>query len=387
MSNGSHLHWEYYKRFDDLSEEDVRDMSIDDFTEFEEQRTLKNVMYVCHDLAYRIQDAAGPKGSMDLMSGYSCQTKESHFFNDTEYLAEYLKAASVSKRAQMPGHAYYSKILTFFNQHFEKGELYMEYRKSDCANNGDEPCQFCQNCPWVGPKLSRTPCPYPAPDGENYLPYTSTPIDGREADDFQPRAQLKKQFDASSIRSDKPDTVQNFSKTFCVDEALVFQELSHMELMKFKADKRRTKQQNQKQQNRARKYEDYEWTKLYSEKKIASLTVSDLDVYLTYKKLMPEEKLYKNQKVAIIEAELAKIVAGQICHHLAQDHNADSSSESDTSTIESDDEEEILDSSGSNESSEEEEEINEANVQTQTHAYSRTGRKQGNWQSRKWFGD
>ena len=62
---------------------------------------------------------------------------------------------------------------------------------------------------------------------------------GRDIDDFHPRVQLKKEFDASLIGSDKLDRVQNFCERFCVDEHLVQQELSHQELIKLKYEKRK----------------------------------------------------------------------------------------------------------------------------------------------------
>ena len=57
---------------------------------------------------------------------------------------------------------------------------------------------------------------------------------------------------------------------------------------------------------------------MYSEKKIQTLTMSAPDLYLEYKTLMPEGKLYKHQKVSLVEADFAKIVEGQICHNLAK---------------------------------------------------------------------
>ena len=76
------------------------------------------------------------------------------------------------------------------------------------------------------------------------------------------------------------------------------------------------------------------------EKKIQKLTISDLDLYLEHNNLTPEGKLYKRQKIPLVEAILANTIAGQICHNLAKNHepNCDISA----SEIESKDEEVIL---------------------------------------------
>ena len=51
--------------------------------------------------------------------------------------------------------------------------------------------------------------------------------------------------------------------------------------------------------NKTRTYKEYEWTSLYTEKKLAPLTVSDCDIDLEYKRLMPEGTLYKRQKTLL----------------------------------------------------------------------------------------
>ena len=86
-------------------------MSVEELTTYEVDRTLKNVMEVCKDLAQRIQDSPGPKGTIDQMSDYQCQSTNMQFFNDKTYFTDYLKA-SASKMVWMPGYANYSKILT-----------------------------------------------------------------------------------------------------------------------------------------------------------------------------------------------------------------------------------------------------------------------------------
>ncbi len=66
ISNGAHLEWDYYKRFEDLTQEEIQEMTQDDYIQYEDIRIKKNVKYVCEDLSCRVQDSPGPRGSMDF---------------------------------------------------------------------------------------------------------------------------------------------------------------------------------------------------------------------------------------------------------------------------------------------------------------------------------
>ena len=79
---------------------------MEELTIYENDRTMKNVMEVCKHLEQRIQDSPGPKGNMNQMSGYQCQSTNMQLFNDKDNFTDYLKASSASKMVQMHGHAY-----------------------------------------------------------------------------------------------------------------------------------------------------------------------------------------------------------------------------------------------------------------------------------------
>ena len=162
-----------------------------------------NGFMTCKDLAFRVQDSTGPRGSLDPMSGLVLETKEELFFNDIDFLITYLNA-SATKQSDMPGHAYYTKVLKFIEKHFQVGELYMEYIKNDCSKDGAT-WDFCTEYPFRGPYFPRVPRPYPGDNGY-FLPYASTTLvtsvgSPRPVDDKQPRLELKKLFHANQISS------------------------------------------------------------------------------------------------------------------------------------------------------------------------------------------
>ena len=101
VANGTHIEWEYIKRFEDLSQDDINEMSAEQMAHYEDERIKKNVLLTCDDLANRVQDSPGPKGSKDIMSGYTSEACDHHFFNDVIYLTEYIKACINTKRNEL----------------------------------------------------------------------------------------------------------------------------------------------------------------------------------------------------------------------------------------------------------------------------------------------
>ena len=81
-----------------------------------------------------------------------------------EYLTKY-NGTSKSKGHEVPGHAYFNKARTFFESHYDKGELYMKLLKRDCSQKDDELCDTCSSAEnkWRGPATKCTPRPYQDP--------------------------------------------------------------------------------------------------------------------------------------------------------------------------------------------------------------------------------
>ena len=85
----------------------------------------------------------------------------------------YLSITTKSKRHVIPGHAYFNRVESFFESHYERGELYFEFLKGDCSRKG-ELCETCKENGWIGPdSLKRTPRPYP---DVTQLPSLSLPL-------------------------------------------------------------------------------------------------------------------------------------------------------------------------------------------------------------------
>ena len=172
--NGDRIHWEQKEMFEGLSEEQKANMSLEEFTQYEDERSQYNVYETCKDLSMRVQDAPGPKGRFYPMTGLVSEKPEEMFFWDTPYLVASINA-SQSAQKELPGYNYYNKLTKFLSSHFEVGELHMEYRKSDCKLKEGPFCDFCGDHPWVSDEISRVPRPVPGPNGD-FLPLERTSL-------------------------------------------------------------------------------------------------------------------------------------------------------------------------------------------------------------------
>ncbi len=270
FGNGDRIHWEYRKMFDGLEEHEKEKMSLEEFAQYEEDRQKYNVVETCKDLAARVQDAPGPKGTLNPMTSMVSQPTENLFFGDSQYLTNYINA-SASNRTKLPGFSYYQKLDKFYQLHFQQGELYMEYIKDDCLKNGnDEKCSFCKENPWKATKITRVPRAKPMVDSPNFLPLNDTPVyedidllSWRKPDDFQPRAQLRKLFNSKDISTKSKENIDEFCKQFAVDRRLVIEQLQHFEYLEYKKQKRSTKKQVEQAAKKLNTYDDIEWQVIY----------------------------------------------------------------------------------------------------------------------------
>ncbi|CAB4010190.1 Transient receptor potential cation channel subfamily A member 1 [Paramuricea clavata] len=55
--DGATINWEVYKKFEEMNEEEINQLSVKEFEELEEQRMEKNAWYVAKTLVERIDGA------------------------------------------------------------------------------------------------------------------------------------------------------------------------------------------------------------------------------------------------------------------------------------------------------------------------------------------
>ena len=281
LVDGATLEWEKYRRFEDLSEEEIKQMSLQSYEEYEKKRMEKNAWYVCSQVAERIDDA--PVLKEYIKSKVSEPPDELFFFNSV-YLDSY-RGASERNKAEVPGAAYFRKIESFVEDHYIRGELFMEFCRDACRESRDGSsnlCSWCSHNRWVGPETERIP--QPVPDQNNpghFMDVYQTKSTGRTPDDYLPRKCLKDLYDkhSDSIINDR-DTIKSFCTKYNVDEKHVITYVNHLKDIDIRKDIRTRAAEERRKQEAGRTYKDFQWNTLIEGGKVEKLRVRELDLYL-----------------------------------------------------------------------------------------------------------
>ena len=93
----------------------------------------------------------------------------------------------------------------------------------------------------------------------HYLPLSATSIDGREPDDFQPRAQMERKLHQNKLNPADDETIAEFSWNCIVPLKFVRKDyVDHLAQIEMRKEKRRTESERQKTQWLEEDYNDIE---------------------------------------------------------------------------------------------------------------------------------
>lgn len=233
LVDGKALEWEYFKPTDNMSQEELDELTVDEYKELEAKTMERNAWRISQDVVSRIDGEPGPAG--DCMRVFVTNTKEKQFFFNTKQLQEY-NAGKSEKKKQVPGHNYFKKLDDISRTCITSGEMFHEYRADQ----------------------SVLPTPRPLPDTSklpkfHYLPVKDTPTldkEGiqREADDFHPRTRLRALHKEKAINVNDAASIEAFSNRYIVEESLVKDYLAHLNHIEMMSGKRKQEKQTKNQQ-------------------------------------------------------------------------------------------------------------------------------------------
>ena len=112
---GQTIEWETFKQFEGMSQREIEMLSVKEFEEVEEKRMQKNAWAVSRELVERI-DGAPVLG--ERIKAYLSEDTTEHFFFNQKYLMQYISVSGQAAKDKIPGSAYVSKIIQFFNSHY-----------------------------------------------------------------------------------------------------------------------------------------------------------------------------------------------------------------------------------------------------------------------------
>ena len=132
------------------------------------------------------------------------------------------------------------------------------------------------------------------------------PTNGRDPDDFQPRAQIKRLFEESELVSGDSVAVRKFSDKYIVPEKLVAEYVEHLAQIKIPQEKKKEETERERTEQLNREYNDIDCVGLYNSDKLSSLRVDELSLYFSHHKITFKGK--KAEKVAMIKAHIGSLL-------------------------------------------------------------------------------
>ena len=300
--DGATINWERHKQFEEMTEDKIKSLGVKEFEELEKKRMEKNAWFVAGLLVERID---GAPVLSERIKAYLSEKKEDHFFFNRKYLLQFHSAATPKAKDSVPGSAYFSKIMRFYEDHYRSGELFMEFLKFDCH---DPHCQTSSS--WTGVPTTRVP--QPVPDRDNlghYMEVGKTPVQNeageeRLADDWQPRANITKLFDNGDMSLEDEPKIAEFAAKFCIKVKYVRDCIQHLTNLKFAREIRAKKRVADREQRREKTVHDYDWFDLVMHGKLKGLRIVELDKYLNEHSLSKRGK--KEEKMAEIAADVLR---------------------------------------------------------------------------------
>ena len=176
----------------------------------------------------------------------------------------------------------------------------MEYKRISCQERNGQLCKFCEKDETTSAPLpTRRSYPnYGKLPNFHYLSWSATPTDGREPDDFQPRAQIKRLFEESELVSGDSEAIRKFSDKYIFPEKLVAEYVEHLAQIKTCKEK--------KKEETERERVDVDWVVLYNFDKLSSLRVDEISLYFSHHKMTFKRE--KAEKVAMIKAHIGSLL-------------------------------------------------------------------------------
>ena len=174
-------------------------------------------------------------------------------------------------------------------------------------------CDYCKTHPSVCDSV--TPVPRPYPDHKklpifHYNTHSNTPVykeDGitpREIDDFNPRVQIKKQFECGNLSSGDAEAIKSISRLCIIPEEFVLKRVRHLEYLKLKRTKRAESTKRRAEREKNKGFDEYNWRDLYYSGKIDKLPGHVLDKYITHYSL--QRKRLVAEKLHLVKQHIQK---------------------------------------------------------------------------------
>ena len=201
---------------------------------------------------------------------------------------KYPNAKTDAAKHSVSGYHYCKKIYSFMDSHCIMGEMFLEYLKVACKENGELSgtvlCDFCSTREQCYEEIEHVARPFPENeiDGHHYLPLSKTPANNRLVDDYMPRVQVKAEYVSGQCSLDDPTSISKFAREFVVAEGCVKDYLEHLTLLDLKKDKRKKERLAKKLAEANKTYQEYDWNATFKDGFPSKQTTAVIDKHLRH---------------------------------------------------------------------------------------------------------
>ena len=251
---------------------------------------------------------------------------------------KYPNAKTDAAKHSVSGYHYFKKIYSFMDSHCIMGEMFLEYLKVACKENGELSgtvlCDFCSTREQCCEEIEHVARPFPENeiDGHHYLPLSKTPANNRLVDDYMPRVQLKAEYVSGQCSLDDPTSISKFAREFVVAEGCVKDYLEHLTLLDLKKDKRKKERLAKKLAEASKTYQEYDWNATFKDGSPSKQTTAVIDKYLRHHGL----RTASNKRAKLMEVR-RHIIQRQIQGFTQEEGSPLGSSENEEEYLSSDD--------------------------------------------------
>ena len=157
---GGTLQWKFHDALDGLSQDEIELLALDDIKKCKDLSVEQSAWTIAKNVAKRINHEPGP--AEDYSQSFLTPHKNAQFLFNSKQLHWFVSAPQ-SKQKNITEAAYFKKLNKLMTEHFQVGELYLEYLKGDCQKTNKTLCEFCTKPPCLAPGSERVARPMPPP--------------------------------------------------------------------------------------------------------------------------------------------------------------------------------------------------------------------------------
>ena len=110
LVTGETLQWEYHKRFEGMSSDEINALSLHEYESVEGQRIKRNAWRSAADLAEQVDGEPAPNGFIFCRV---TPNENEQFLWDRDNLEKYILVKSETSKLALPGSRYYSQLERF----------------------------------------------------------------------------------------------------------------------------------------------------------------------------------------------------------------------------------------------------------------------------------